>query len=79
VVATGEKSVSSGKKHEAKTSSKEVNILGDKHKEDKKQSFGSIKSHKKKHYQWIEHVANQHFHDPSKHKDFVFYASSYFL
>jgi hypothetical protein len=41
---TGEKPESLGKKNEGKTSSKEV---GDKHKEDKEESVGSIKSHKK--------------------------------
>jgi hypothetical protein len=41
---TEEKPGSSGKKNEGKTPSKEV---GDKHKEDKDESAGSIKSHKK--------------------------------
>jgi hypothetical protein len=41
---TGEKPRSSGKKNEGKTPSKEV---GDKHKEDKDESVGSINSHKK--------------------------------
>jgi hypothetical protein len=41
---TGEKPRSSGKKNEGKTTSKEV---GNKHKEDKEESAGSIKSHKK--------------------------------
>jgi hypothetical protein len=41
---TGEKPGSLGKKNEGKTPSKEV---GDKHKEDKEESAGSIKSHKK--------------------------------
>jgi hypothetical protein len=48
VVPTGEKPESSGKKHEGKTSSKEVKIPGNKHKDDKEESAGSIKSHKKK-------------------------------
>jgi hypothetical protein len=47
-VATGEKPESSGKKHEDKTSSKEIKICGDKHNEKKEDSTGSIKSHKKK-------------------------------
>jgi hypothetical protein len=47
-LATREKPRSSWKKHEAKTSSKEANISGDKHKEDKEESTGSINSHKKK-------------------------------
>ena len=41
---TGEKPGSSGKKNEGKTSSKEA---GDKRKEDKEESVGSMKSHKK--------------------------------
>jgi hypothetical protein len=41
---TGEKLGSSGKKNEGKTPSKEAD---DKHKEDKEESVGSIKSHKK--------------------------------
>jgi hypothetical protein len=41
---TGEKPGSSGKKNEEKTPSKEVSH---KHKEDKDESAGSIKSHKK--------------------------------
>jgi hypothetical protein len=41
---TKEKPGSSGKKNEGKTPSKEVS---DKHKEDKDESAGSIKSHKK--------------------------------
>jgi hypothetical protein len=41
---TGKKPGSSGKKNEGKTPSKEV---GDKRKEDKEESAGSIKSHKK--------------------------------
>jgi hypothetical protein len=41
---TGEKPGSSGKKNEGKTPSKEAD---DKHKEDKAESAGSIKSHKK--------------------------------
>jgi hypothetical protein len=40
----GEKPGSSGKKNEGKTPSKET---GDKHKDDKDESAGSIKSHKK--------------------------------
>jgi hypothetical protein len=47
-VATGEKPKSSGKKHEGKTSSKEVKISSGKHMEDKEKSVGSMKSHKKK-------------------------------
>jgi hypothetical protein len=41
---SGEKPGSSGKKNEGKTPSKEAD---DKHKEDKDESVGSIKSHKK--------------------------------
>jgi hypothetical protein len=41
---TGEKPRSSGKKNKGKTPSK---VAGDKHKEDKEESAGSIKSHKK--------------------------------
>jgi hypothetical protein len=41
---TWEKSGSSGKKNEGKTPSKEAD---DKHKEDKDESVGSIKSHKR--------------------------------
>jgi hypothetical protein len=44
---TGEKPGSSGKKNEGKTPSKEAKISDDKHKEDKKESANSIKSHKK--------------------------------
>jgi hypothetical protein len=47
-VATREKLGSSGKKHEYKTSSKEVKISGDKHKEEKEESASSIKSQEKK-------------------------------
>jgi hypothetical protein len=47
-LVTGEKPRSSGKKHEDKTPSKEAKISGDKHKEDKEASVGSIKWHKKK-------------------------------
>jgi hypothetical protein len=43
-LVTGENLRSSGKKNEGKTPSKET---GDKHKEDKEESAGSIKSHKK--------------------------------
>jgi hypothetical protein len=43
----GEKPGSSGKKNEGKTLSKEAKISGDKHKEDKEESVGSVKSHKK--------------------------------
>jgi hypothetical protein len=39
---------SSEKMHEGKTSSKEVKVSGDKHKEDKEESAGSIESHKEK-------------------------------
>jgi hypothetical protein len=46
-VPTVERPESLGKKFEGKTSSKEVKISDDKHKEDKKESTGSIKSHKK--------------------------------
>jgi hypothetical protein len=46
-VPTGAKPETSGKKHEGKTSSKEIKLSGDKHKEDKEESAGSIKSHKK--------------------------------
>jgi hypothetical protein len=37
-----------GKKHEDKTPSKEAKISGDKHKKDKEEFTGSVKSHKKK-------------------------------
>jgi hypothetical protein len=37
-----------GKKHEAKTLSKETKIYSDKHKEDKEESTSSINLHKKK-------------------------------
>jgi hypothetical protein len=43
----GEKLGSSGKKNEGKTPSKEAKISCDKHKEDKEESTGSVKSHKK--------------------------------
>jgi hypothetical protein len=43
----GEKPGSLGKKNEGKTPSKEAKVSGDKHKEDKEESAGSIKSHKK--------------------------------
>lgn len=46
-VPTGTKPESSGKKHEAKISSREIKLSGDKHKEKKEESAGSIKSHKK--------------------------------
>jgi hypothetical protein len=46
-IATKEKPGSSGKKHEDKTSSKEVKMFSDKHKEEKEESAGSIKSRKK--------------------------------
>jgi hypothetical protein len=44
---TGENPGSLGKKYEGKTSSKEAKVSGNKHKEDKEESVGSIKSHKK--------------------------------
>jgi hypothetical protein len=43
---TGERSLV--KKHEDKTPSKEAKMSSDKHKEDKEESAGSIKSHNKK-------------------------------
>jgi hypothetical protein len=43
-----EKPGSSGRKHEGKTSSKEVKMSDDKHKEDNKESTDSIKLHKEK-------------------------------
>jgi hypothetical protein len=43
-MVTGEKSEVSGKKNDERTPSKEA---GDKHKEDKEESIGSIKSHRK--------------------------------
>jgi hypothetical protein len=47
-VPTMENLKSSGNKQEDKTSSKEVKISGDKHKEDKEESTGSIKSQKRR-------------------------------
>jgi hypothetical protein len=47
-VPTGEKPDTLGKKHEVKTSSKKVKISSNKHTEDKEESIGSIKLHKKK-------------------------------
>jgi hypothetical protein len=47
-VATEAKPKSLGTKHEGKTSSKEVNVSDDKHKEDKEESSGFIKLHEKK-------------------------------
>jgi hypothetical protein len=44
---TREKSGSLGKKNEGKTPSKEAKVSDDKHKEDKEESTGSVKSHKK--------------------------------
>jgi hypothetical protein len=44
---TRKKPGSSGKKNEGKTLSKEAKISGDKYKEDKEESTGSVKSHKK--------------------------------
>jgi hypothetical protein len=47
-LVTGEKLESSGNKYEDKTPSKEAKMSDDKHKEDKEEFNGSVKSHKKK-------------------------------
>jgi hypothetical protein len=44
---TGEKPGSSGNKNEGKTPLKEAKVSDDKHKEDKEESTGTVKSHKK--------------------------------